>query len=49
VPESSVNESGFPPGWVNAEAIERRQRPLLLTRAGQVLDADADVPRGETA
>jgi hypothetical protein len=36
---------------VNAEAIERRQRPLLLTRAGQVLDVDADpdLPRSETA
>ena len=26
---------------VNAETIQRRQRPLLLTRAGQVLDPDA--------
>jgi ATP-dependent Clp protease ATP-binding subunit ClpX len=34
---------------VNAEAIERRQRPLLLTRAGQVLEPEAEVARGETA
>jgi ATP-dependent Clp protease ATP-binding subunit ClpX len=33
---------------VNAETIERRQRPLLLTRAGQVLDAEPPVVR-ETA
>jgi ATP-dependent Clp protease ATP-binding subunit ClpX len=34
---------------VNAEAIERRQRPLLLTRAGQVLEPEPPIARGETA
>jgi len=34
---------------VNAEAIERRQRPLLLTRSGQVLEDEPAVARSETA
>jgi hypothetical protein len=35
---------------VNAECILRRQRPLLLTRAGQVAESEeAAVARSETA
>jgi ATP-dependent Clp protease ATP-binding subunit ClpX len=34
---------------VNAESILRRQRPLLLTRAGQAVETDEPVVRSETA
>jgi ATP-dependent Clp protease ATP-binding subunit ClpX len=34
---------------VNAEAIERRQRPLLLTRSGQVVDLEPVAAARETA
>jgi ATP-dependent Clp protease ATP-binding subunit ClpX len=34
---------------VNAECILRRQRPLLLTRAGQVVDIEEPAVRSETA
>jgi len=34
---------------VSAETITNRQRPLLLTRAGQAIDIEADAQRGESA
>jgi ATP-dependent Clp protease ATP-binding subunit ClpX len=34
---------------VSAETVTKRQRPLLLTRAGQAVDVDASVQRGESA
>ena len=34
---------------VSAETITNRQRPLLLTRAGQAVDTEVDAQRGESA
>jgi len=34
---------------VSAETITHRQRPLLLTRAGQAVDTEVDAQRGESA
>jgi ATP-dependent Clp protease ATP-binding subunit ClpX len=34
---------------VSAETVTNRQRPLLLTRAGQAVEAESDAQRGESA